>query len=79
MQIGAVSPESPAANAGLQNLDIVIGADNKNVVNTVELYNWLYNKNPGDNVVFQILRFKKDKTKVDVKLIEFKLGTIPSK
>lgn len=79
VQIGAVSPESPASKAGLQNLDIVIGADSKNLVNTVELYNWLYNKNPGDIVVFQILRFKKDNTKVEVKLIEFKLGTIPAK
>ena len=78
VQIGFVSTNTPAYDGGLQSSDIIIKIDDKLIQNTVDLYNWLYNKDPNDLVKFEVIRIDTKKSTAKIITVEFKLGTLPT-
>jgi S1-C subfamily serine protease len=58
--IEEVSADSPAASAGLQAGDVIVGAGNMNISKTSELMGFLHKQRPGDEVLFKLVRKKKN-------------------
>jgi S1-C subfamily serine protease len=54
--IGAVDPDTPAEDAGVQSLDIVISIDDAAVDGAAGLVAAIRDREPGDDVVLEILR-----------------------
>ncbi|MBD3288316.1 Do family serine endopeptidase [candidate division KSB1 bacterium] len=54
--INQVMEDSPAENAGLKSLDIILKIDDKKIDQTNEVQNTIALKNPGDTVTLTILR-----------------------
>jgi len=65
VKIADVADNSPAANAGLQKGDVIIGFDDKPVKNLTEYSNYLKQHKPGDKVKLTIIR---NNTKQDVSI-----------
>lgn len=65
VKIADVADNSPAANAGLQKGDVIIGFDDKLVKNLTEYSNYLKQHKPGDKVKLTIIR---NNTKQDVSI-----------
>lgn len=66
--ITGVQSNSPAAKAGLEEFDVIVGMDNEDIHDIVELRKYLYNeKNIGDNVKITYYRDGKKET-AEVKL-----------
>ncbi len=69
VKIADVAENSPAANAGLQKGDIIIGFDGKPVKNLTDYSNYLKQHKPGDKVKLTIIR-NDEKQEVDITLSE---------
>ena len=54
--IAGVTEESPAAEAGLEQADIIIGADGSNIETFDDLSAILKNKQPGDKIELTVIR-----------------------
>jgi putative serine protease PepD len=67
--VGSVVPSSPAAGAGLEAGDVVVGYDGKDVGSSAELRSLVEGSSPGDQVTLQVRR---DGKTVE---IEVELGT----
>ena len=65
--VAAVSPDSPAAKAGLQPGDVLTAVDNHSVANPRELAQLVANDKPGDDAQIALIRDGSTKT-VSVKL-----------
>jgi len=72
-----VTPDGPAAKAGLKNGDIVIKADDKEVADPQTLVGLIQGHKPGDKVKLQVLRDGKEQM-VEVTLGERKLAQLPT-
>ncbi len=62
VKIGELSPDSPAAKAGLQKGDIIVKFDGKEIKTLREYSNALKAKKPGDKVSITVSRFGREKT-----------------
>jgi len=71
--IDQVMKDSPAEKAGLKSLDIILTLDGKEVSQGNEVQNAIALKNPGDTVVFKILRDGEKQT-IKVKLGQRETG-----
>lgn len=71
VRITGTSPGSPAETAGLKEGDVIVGFNEKNVDNLMDLSNDLASAKPGDNVKVRIIREKNELT-IAVKLVERK-------
>jgi serine protease Do len=68
-----VTPESPAAKAGLQDGDVITRVDGRQVEDPQTLLNVLARHKPGDKLKFQVERAGKDKS------LDVTLGTRPAR
>jgi hypothetical protein len=66
VKIGAVSDDSPAANAGIQKGDIIVSFDGKPVTSLKDYSDYLKEHQPGDEVMITVER---DGKKIDKKLV----------
>lgn len=55
-QVGKVLAESPAAKAGLQENDVLIGLAAQRIENAAQVYQWLSGSEPGQSVAIRIRR-----------------------
>ncbi|MDZ7344713.1 MAG: DegQ family serine endoprotease [candidate division KSB1 bacterium] len=70
--VGDVTPDSPAAKAGIKSGDVILELDGRRVRNTAQLRNEIAGTAPGTTVALKIVRDGKEQT------IEVRLAELPS-
>jgi serine protease Do len=75
--VGGVSPNTPAARAGLENGDVIREVDGKSITDSQQLRLMISQTSPGTTVVLTILRSQAGKKPV-AKTISAVLGTLPA-
>jgi S1-C subfamily serine protease len=72
--IVSVTPNGPAASAGMQPNDVIVQVDNKQIMDVAALGDALASKSPGDTVTVEAFRGSQQKT-FNVKLGELQMAS----
>ena len=67
--VASISADSPTKNAGLQQGDIITKIDGKNLNKMSDLREYIYTKNPGEEVKLSVLRDRRQ-IEIEIKLMK---------
>ncbi|HSH45591.1 MAG TPA: PDZ domain-containing protein, partial [Longimicrobiales bacterium] len=76
--VSEVTPDGPAAEAGIRPEDIIIAVDGEPVDNSTELTTRLAQREPGEEVTLAVIR-RGDRISVDVELGEFETEQVAAR